>query len=56
MLAVFHEPENDISPGTLPSCPGRSYSGSSGAVAQYVAMWHNVRARLTRWASPTSSG
>jgi len=46
MLAVFHEPENDISPGTQPTCPGRSYTGSSGAVAQYVDMWHNVRARF----------
>ncbi len=46
MLTVHHEPENDISPGGGPACPGSSYSGSAGKIADYVGMWHNVRARF----------
>ena len=32
MLTIFHEPENDL--------------GEAGSTADYVAMWHNVRARF----------
>jgi len=40
VLIVFHEPENDE---TDTSCTSK---GSSGTAADYVAMWHNVRARF----------
>lgn len=47
MLAVFHEPENDVSPGGSPGCGSSvTYKGSAGTTADYVAMWHNVRARF----------
>ncbi len=46
MLTLHHEPENDISPGGEPSCPTTTFVGSSGATADYVNMWHNVRARF----------
>jgi hypothetical protein len=46
MLTVFHEPENDISPGGDPGCPSTPFHGSSGTTASYVDMWHNVRARF----------
>jgi hypothetical protein len=46
MLAIFHEPENDVSPGGDPSCPSTPFGGSAGTVADYRAMWHNVRARF----------
>ena len=48
MLAVHHEPENDISPGGYPSanCPNTTFVGSSGAVVDYGRMWRNVRARF----------
>ena len=45
-LTVFHEPENDISPGGDPDCPTTPFNGSSGTTASYVDMWHNVRARF----------
>lgn len=45
-LTVFHEPENDISPGGDPDCPTTPFHGSSGTTASYVDMWHNVRARF----------
>jgi fibronectin type 3 domain-containing protein len=46
MLTLFHEPENNISPGGDPACPALAFSGGSGAVTDYVNMWHNVRARF----------
>jgi hypothetical protein len=46
MLTVHHEPENDISPGGHAPCPTATFHGSSGAVVDYVRMWHNVRARF----------
>ncbi len=45
MLAIHHEPENDISPGGDPNC-ALTYVGHSGAASDYVAMWHNVRKRF----------
>ena len=45
-LTVFHEPENDISPGGDSDCPTLAFAGSSGSTSQYVDMWHNVRARF----------
>ena len=46
MLTLHHEPENDISPGGDPNCPTTTFVGNSGVVADYVNMWHNVRARF----------
>src|SRR3954451_21371701 len=46
MLAVFHEPENDISPGGDRNCPTTTFNGTAGAVSDYVSMWHNVRDRF----------
>lgn len=43
MLALHHEPENDIAF----TCPGQSTKpGTMGSAAEYVAMWRNVRARF----------
>jgi hypothetical protein len=41
-LSVWHEPENDVSPGTS-AC---STSGNAGSPAQYRQMWQNVRNRF----------
>ncbi len=46
MLTVFHEPENDISPGGAPNCPTTTFVGNSGSVTDYVNMWRNVRNRF----------
>lgn len=47
MLTIFHEPENDVSPGGSPSCgSGYEYKGTAGTTAQYVQMWQNVRNRF----------
>lgn len=46
-LTVFHEPENNVSKGGSPSCGSSvSYKGNAGTTADYVNMWHNVRARF----------
>ncbi len=43
LLTLHHEPENDIAF----TCPGQSTKpGTMGTAAEYVAMWHNVRARF----------
>jgi hypothetical protein len=42
-IAVFHEPENDVSGGAS-GCT--YYKGSAGTPADYRAMWRNVRARF----------
>ncbi len=39
-LALFHEPENDVSSG---NCAANAGGASQGSPAQYVAMWANVR-------------
>ena len=44
VLVIWHEPENDVSPGGDSNCPQVKYIGQAGTVAQYVAMWHNTRA------------
>jgi fibronectin type 3 domain-containing protein len=46
MLTIHHEPEPNISPGGSPSCPNQTFNGTSGSTTDYVAMWHNVRARF----------
>jgi hypothetical protein len=46
MLAVYHEPENDISPRGDPNCSSLTFSGTKGSVTDYVNMWHNVRKRF----------
>ncbi|MGD9999677.1 MAG: hypothetical protein AB7U39_22385 [Ilumatobacteraceae bacterium] len=43
LLALFHEPEDDVSGGAS-GCT--SYKGSSGTPADYRAMWRNVRERF----------
>jgi hypothetical protein len=45
-LTVFHEPEDDMSPGGSPSCGSSFGKGTAGTTADYVDMWHNVRARF----------
>jgi hypothetical protein len=42
-LTINHEPENDVTKAT--GCATKS-GASSGTPADYVAMWHNVRARF----------
>lgn len=42
-LTIWHEPENDVSPGTS-SCPG--LKGAAGSPAQYISMWQNVENRF----------
>lgn len=42
-LTIFHEPENDVTPGTS-ACPG--LKGNAGSPADYRAMWQNVRNRF----------
>ena len=39
MLTLWHEPENDVSPGGDPNCPNVQYKGSAGTVADYRNMW-----------------
>jgi fibronectin type 3 domain-containing protein len=46
MLTLYHEPEVGISPGGSPSCPTTTLKGTAGTTADYVDMWHNVRARF----------
>jgi hypothetical protein len=43
MLALWHEPENDVSRGT--ACGG--LIGHGGSPAEYVAMWRHVRSIFT---------
>lgn len=43
LIGVYHEPEDNVSPGTA-NCAG--LKGSSGSPAQYRAMWANVRQRF----------
>ncbi|HVA96433.1 MAG TPA: hypothetical protein VND99_02150 [Candidatus Acidoferrales bacterium] len=42
-MTIWHEPENDVSPGTS-NCPG--LKGTAGSPAQYRAMWQNVESRF----------
>ncbi len=42
-LSIYHEPENDVSSG---NCTTNAKGAAAGSPAQYVAMWHNVRARF----------
>lgn len=42
-LSIWHEPENDVSPGTT-SCSNAQ--GNAGSPAQYVSMWQNVHNRF----------
>jgi hypothetical protein len=42
-LAIFHEPENDVS---RDNCTTNAGSAASGSPGDYVDMWHNVRARF----------
>lgn len=44
MLSIYHEPENDIISNPVSGC--NVSGGSVGTPAEYVAMWHNVRARF----------
>jgi hypothetical protein len=42
-LALFHEPENDVSSG---NCTANANGASAGSPTDYVNMWHNVRSRF----------
>jgi hypothetical protein len=42
-LALYHEPENDVSSG---NCTSNASGASAGSPAQYKAMWTNVRNRF----------
>lgn len=42
-LAIFHEPENDVSRG---NCTTNAGGAASGSPSDYVRMWRNVRARF----------
>jgi hypothetical protein len=45
-MTIWHEPENDVSPGGDPNCLNVNYKGSAGTVAQYKAMWAYVENRF----------
>jgi hypothetical protein len=47
-LSLWTEPDDDISPGGSPGCvaAGSATTGKMGTTADYVNMWHNVRARF----------
>ncbi|HET6924294.1 MAG TPA: hypothetical protein VFH39_00495 [Candidatus Saccharimonadales bacterium] len=45
VLIVWHEPENDVTASTT-SCSGAGTTNTSGSPADYVNMWHNIRARF----------
>jgi beta-mannanase len=45
MLLLFHEPENDVTPSTT-TCALPANASQAGSAADYVAMWHAVRARF----------
>lgn len=45
-LNIWHEPENDVTPGTAGTCTATSSKGTKGSPADYVAMWQNVRNRF----------
>ncbi len=47
ILALWHEPNNDVSGGAA-GCPSNfAYVGTTGTPAQYRAMWANVRNRFS---------
>ncbi len=44
-LSIWHEPENNVTNGSDPNCPGLG-KGNAGSPAQYVAMWQYVENRF----------
>jgi len=44
-LSIWHEPENNVTKGSDPNCPGLG-KGKAGSPAQYVAMWQYVENRF----------
>ena len=46
MVALSHEPENNVSPGGEPNCPSLAYQGTDGTVADYRNMWAYVENRF----------
>jgi hypothetical protein len=44
MVAVWHEPENDVKPNVGATC--NPSNGDNGTTAEYRAMWQNVRNRF----------
>ena len=46
-LNLWHEPENDVSPGGDANCPTINYKGSAGTVADYRNMWRYTESRFT---------
>ena len=47
-LSLWHEPENDVSPGGDANCPTLQYRGKAGTVAQYKNMWSYVEGRFAK--------
>jgi chitodextrinase len=45
-MTLYHEPENEVSPGGDPNCPNVTYKGSAGTVADYRNMWAYVENRF----------
>ena len=45
-MTLWHEPENDVSPGGDSNCPSVKYKGSAGTVADYRNMWRYTTARF----------
>jgi chitodextrinase len=45
-MTLYHEPENDVSPGGDPNCPNVTYKGTAGTVADYRNMWAYVENRF----------
>lgn len=47
-LTLHHEPENDVSPGGDPNCPGTTFKGTFGTVTDYRNMWAYVENRFAQ--------
>ncbi|HSX30598.1 MAG TPA: Ig-like domain-containing protein [Candidatus Saccharimonadales bacterium] len=56
MLTIWHEGENDVSPGGDPNCPNVNYKGTMGTVDQYKAMWAYVHDQLLADLTANNSG
>ena len=47
IVSIWHEPENNVSPGGDVNCPDVKFKGTSGTVAQYRNMWAYIENRFT---------
>lgn len=46
MLAIYHEPEDQVTPGSVAACKEYSNKPKAGTPEDYRAMWANVRKRF----------